>query len=77
MPKSQKESTTPTCVAEDATSQNDASNGSSKSFLNTEEKPVPPTKEQAPPCGLCAWFIKRMENTSKEYVKHAEKYHVS
>ena len=53
------------------------SNGSSKLLLNTEEQPVPPVKEQAPPCILCQWFEKRLTNTMKEHVKHMEGYHLN
>ncbi len=50
---------------------------SSNDSLNTEIPPAPPQPEQAPPCSLCLWLEKRMNNTSKEMVKHMEKYHVS
>lgn len=53
------------------------SDGSSTDSLNTESQPVPPQKEQAPPCNLCLWLDKRINNTIKEQIKHMEKYHVS
>ena len=53
------------------------SNGSSNASMNTEEQPVPPQKEQAPPCILCQWFEKRLSNTMKEHVKHMTTYHLT
>ena len=52
------------------------SSGSLKLSMNTEDRPVPPPLAQAPPCILCRWFNKRMENTAKEQVKHVEMYHM-
>ncbi len=51
--------------------------GSSKDSLNTEQPPVPPQTEQAPPCGLCLWLERRINNTVKEQIKHMEKYHIT
>ncbi len=44
--------------------------------LNIEKKPVEPVIQQAPPCVLCKWFEKRLNNTLKEQINHMEKYHV-
>ncbi len=50
--------------------------GSSPDSLNTELRPVAPQKEQTSPCVLCAWLERRLNNTSKELVKHMEAYHI-
>ena len=73
--KSNTDISTPLPTVEEM-SKEPESDGSSTDCLNTEEQPAPPQKEQAPPCVLCKWFEKRLENTMKENVRHMTKYHL-
>ncbi len=51
--------------------------GSTDESLDTELPPIPVAVEAIPPCILCKWLEKRLNNTLKEQIKHMEKYHVS
>ena len=52
------------------------STGLSKDYLNTEIMPVAPLKQQVSPCVLCNWLQRRLDNTSKELIKHMTIYHL-